>query len=87
MTAVAAPQTTGGPDDYGYTWDDSVPLSWINATGGTDTGMSGFSYNQKTGPIALPFAFKYYSKSDKDSGFAIRNRGFSRFFWATRATG
>ena len=28
-----------------------------------------------------------YSESDKDSGFAIWTRGFSRFFWAASATG
>ncbi|MBM4458917.1 MAG: hypothetical protein FJ011_14325 [Chloroflexi bacterium] len=28
-----------------------------------------------------------YSKSDKDSGCAIRNRGFSRFLWGMRPTG
>jgi uncharacterized repeat protein (TIGR01451 family) len=54
-----APQSTGGPDEYGYTWNDSVAFSWIDAVaGGTDTGMSG--YAAATGPIALPFSFKYY---------------------------
>jgi hypothetical protein len=57
-----APAETGGPDDYGYTWDDSVPLIWIDATTGTDTGMSGYS-NQAVGPIALPFSFPYYENS------------------------
>jgi len=28
-----------------------------------------------------------YSEPDKDSGFAIRNRGFSRFLWAMSPTG
>jgi len=54
---------TGGPDDFGYTWDDSVPLSWIDATSGTDTGMSGDSYGKKVGPITLPFSFKYYENT------------------------
>lgn len=58
---AAVPAATGGPDDYGYTWDDSVAFSWIDATKGTDTGMSGYSRNQRTAPIALPFAFKYYA--------------------------
>lgn len=51
---------TGGPDDYGYVWDDSVALNWIDATDGTDTGLSGESWNQRTEPIPLPFPFKYY---------------------------
>lgn len=61
--ATISPQATGGPDDYGYTWDDSVPLSWIDATTGTDTGMSGSSDGQKVGPISLPFPFKYYENT------------------------
>ncbi|HQY89958.1 hypothetical protein [Caldilinea sp.] len=58
---AATAAASGGPDDYGYTWNDGVPLNWIDATGGTDTGLSGDSFrNQRTGAIPLPFAFKYY---------------------------
>lgn len=71
MPASAAPTTnaplssqgTGGPDDFGYTWNDNVPLSWIDATSGTDTGMSGSSSNQKTGPIPLLFSFPFYENA------------------------
>jgi hypothetical protein len=59
-THAMAPQETGGPDDFGYTWDDSVGMNWIDATNGVDTGMSGNSSNQAVGPISLPFSFKYY---------------------------
>lgn len=54
------PNVVGGPDDFGYTWIDTALLSWINATDGTDTGMSGGSIDQRVGPIPLPFRFKYY---------------------------
>ena len=54
------PAATGGPDNFGYTWDDSVAFSWIDATDGTDTGMSGDSWGQGVGPISLPFPFKFY---------------------------
>ncbi len=61
---VLSPNSIIGPDDYGYTLDNAVPLSWVNATGGTIvTGMSGDSFSQKTGPIALPFPFKFYENS------------------------
>ncbi|MBC7228326.1 MAG: hypothetical protein H5T61_14025, partial [Thermoflexales bacterium] len=51
-TTSTLPQATGGPDDFGYWWDDSVGFNWIDAvSGGTDTGMSGSSYGQKVGPI------------------------------------
>ena len=61
--AGISPQATGGPDDFGYTWNDSVPLNWIDATGGTDTGMSGSGSGRKVGPISLPFPFKYYENT------------------------
>ena len=55
------PQATGGPDDFGYTWDDSVAFSWVDTTGSTNTGLTG-KY-QQVGPIALPFNFKYYENT------------------------
>jgi hypothetical protein len=64
MEAVGiSPQATGGPDDFGYTWNDSVALNWIDATGGIDTGMSGDSRGKAVGPISLPFPFKYYENT------------------------
>lgn len=56
-----SPQTTGGPDDYGYTWDDSVALNWIDASGGTDTGIN--SSTDHVGPIDIGFSFKYYENT------------------------
>ncbi len=57
-TLSVAPKASGGPDSYGYTWA-SVPVTWIDATGGTNTGLSGSS-PYVTGAIPLPFSFKYY---------------------------
>lgn len=54
-------QSTGGPDDFGYTWDDSVAFSWIDATSGTDTGIDGDTI--VAGPISLPFSFKFYEET------------------------
>ncbi len=48
-----APLDTGGPDDFGYTWDDSVAFNWIDATGGTNSGLTGD--DQWTGPIDIGF--------------------------------
>jgi len=62
-SASVSPLDTGGPDDFGYTWDDSVALNWIDANGGTNTGMSGDSWDQAAGPISLPFSFKYYGNT------------------------
>ncbi len=62
VTGVS-PQATGGPDDFGYTWDDSVALNWIDATTGTDTGLSGSSSGEYTGPISMGFSFKFYENT------------------------
>jgi len=61
--ADVLPQATGGPDDFGYTWDDSVEFHWIDASSGTDTGLSGDSRGKAVGPIPLPFSFKYYENT------------------------
>jgi hypothetical protein len=42
---------TGGPDTYGYTWNDAVPIAWVDASGGA---------NRTSDPINLGFSFKFY---------------------------
>jgi hypothetical protein len=49
------------PDDFGYTWDDTVAFSWIDASSGTDTGLAGD--DQFQGPINIEFSFKFYEDS------------------------
>ncbi len=56
--SILAPQETGGPDDFGYTWDDSVPLNWIDVSGGIETGIN--SNTDHVGPVNIGFSFKYY---------------------------
>ena len=56
--AAAAPQDSGGPDDFGYTWNDWEPLNWIDASGGTNTGIN--SSTESAGPIDIGFPFKFY---------------------------
>ncbi len=61
---ILAPQSTGGPDDYGYTWDDGIPFYWEEAQGGTDTGLSQGSWGASvTGTIDLGFSFKFYENT------------------------
>ncbi len=33
--------STGGPDEYGYTWDDSLSVNWIDASGGMEYRYTG----------------------------------------------
>lgn len=55
-----APQASGGPDDFGYVFN-SAPLNWIDASGGTNTGIS--ASVDSAGPIAIGFPFKYYENT------------------------
>jgi hypothetical protein len=63
--APQAVEASGGPDEYGYTWDNGVPLNWIEAAGiGTAvTFGSNNSSGQYSGPISLPFSFQYYENT------------------------
>ncbi len=53
--------TTGGPDEFGYTWDDSVTETWIDASDGTSAGLS--ADVDHTALITLPFSFKFYENT------------------------
>lgn len=55
--SAATPVATGGPDEFGYTYDDGVTYNWIDATGGTEgpTGDDRFG-----GPYDIGFDFNYY---------------------------
>ncbi len=35
-----SPQANGGPDEYGYTWDEAVTQDWIDTSSGVDTGIT-----------------------------------------------
>lgn len=71
----ASGRGSGGPDSYGYTWIDSDEPSgpayiWndIAATGTeltawTSTGTFGAKDEGFSGPVALPFTFKYYGEN------------------------
>ena len=57
---LAEPNAIGDSDDYGYTLS-STSYAWIDATGGTNTGIN--SYDDITAAISLPFAFPFYENS------------------------
>lgn len=63
--AVSAAQSSSqaAADNFGYTWDDTLPFSWIDATnGGTDTGISNAD-DVFVGPLDLGFNFKFYENT------------------------
>lgn len=57
-----APSATDGPDDYGYTWNDSEPFNWVDARGGTDVGFSGLTWDMSDA-IGLGFEFPFYENT------------------------
>jgi hypothetical protein len=52
----AQPTIASGPDGFGYSYNDSVSYSWINAS--TDSGLIGD--DEFTGPIDIGFNFPFY---------------------------
>ena len=54
------PLTTGGPDEYGYQWDDGVPFGWKDPTGATAVTLTGGPDSGYAGPIPLGFDFPFY---------------------------
>jgi len=58
---AVSPQSSGGPDEFGYTWTELLMFSWIDATVGTNTGLAGDDTH--TGPIDIGFDFKFYEST------------------------
>jgi hypothetical protein len=54
----------GGPDAYGYIWedtdDDSIPYSWVPVDTTTWTEIVGLSDDDVQGPFSVGFDFPYY---------------------------
>ena len=61
---VTFAQTSGGPDDYGYTWANSddangPAFNWVDITS-DGTEVTGLSDDSFVGPINMGISFKYY---------------------------
>ena len=50
-----------GPDQFGYIAEDSYTYQWVDASGGTDTGISNVVTG--AGPINIGFDFKFYTNT------------------------
>jgi len=59
-TMSIEPLATGGPDEYGYIWDDTEPFAWIDARAGTETDLSGDDNYQQ---LDVGFSFKFYENT------------------------
>lgn len=71
---LAEPTAIGDTDGYGYTLT-STTYSWIDATGGTNTGIN--SAWDITAAISLPWAFPFYGNSY--SQLYITGAGYATF--------
>ncbi len=69
QAAPLSPMNAGGPDNYGYTWDDTAPLLWkeiiADSGGGTQIFPDPINPNigiddDVVGPITIGFNFKFY---------------------------
>lgn len=59
----SAPQATGGPDDFGYTYSTDVPFEWIDALGGPDTGLANDCGLLGSVTVPIGFDFKFYENT------------------------
>ncbi len=74
LSTQTLPLTTGGPDDFGYTFDDTVAFNWISAANAS--GVTGDeSYSQP--PFDIGFNFPYYGL--QHSQLLIHTNGFLTF--------
>lgn len=58
---IEAEAASGGPDEYGYTWDDGAAEAWISAEGGADLPLSWETPG--SAPVELGFPFNYYENT------------------------
>ena len=52
-------QATGGPDRFGYTWDDAATYAWIGTSGGTSITLRDEDW---AGPFNVGFTFRFYDQ-------------------------
>jgi len=73
--------STGGPDDYGYTWIDGddpggPTFEWVDITG-VGTEITGLADDNSVGPFFIGFDFPFYwYKSDR---FYVGSNGWISF--------
>jgi hypothetical protein len=72
-----SPLDSGGPDEFGYTWDDSETYNWnFDPATWQNTGLTA---SNDTAFIDLPFPFKYYENSYYS--VQITAYGYLNFSW------
>ena len=54
-------RTIQGPDQFGYVGEDAYPYSWIDVSGGMETGIN--NETEYAGPFEIGFDFKFYTNT------------------------
>lgn len=80
-----SPLSTGGPDEFGYTYDDTVPFDWISAP--IDSGIIG-DENNPSPFFDIGFTFPFYGSnysqlSFSTNGFVTFNFESACCFWSS----
>lgn len=77
---ITTKETSGGPDTYGYIWNDSngsgEAYSW-NDISGTGTAITGRGDDTLYGPYSIGFTFNFYGNNKTQ--FYVCNNGFITF--------
>ncbi|NTU54702.1 MAG: hypothetical protein HGA79_00450 [Anaerolineales bacterium] len=66
--------STGGPDDFGYTYDDTVPFNWVSAS--VNSGVAADEGNSSPF-FDIGFAFPFYGSNYSQLSFSTN--GFVKF--------
>lgn len=75
--ASVAPQPSGGPDHFGYTWTVNNTLAWIEASAAGTAVSFPTSTNSFSDPQSIGFSFKYYENTYEQ--VSISSNGFLLF--------
>lgn len=74
LQSTVAPQATGGPDEFGYSWDNTASYSWVDTSGGSTVSMRDDDW---TGPFNIGFTFNFYGQNY--TSFYIDSNGYLGF--------
>lgn len=67
-------RASGGPDAFGYTWDDTAAYEWVDTAGAVSVPLRDDDW---AGPFDIGFTFRFYGESH--SQFYLDSNGYIGF--------